>query len=75
MSTQPLLTTIELMQPVVMTETLYDFPPALMAHCDEPGHVFVKLGGTKHGMDTVTALRLLRDLRYAVEQSAGWPPA
>jgi hypothetical protein len=26
-------------------------------------------------MDTLTAIRLMRDLRIAVEMSAGWPPA
>ena len=71
----PLMTRIDLMQPVVMTPTLHTFPPALMAHCDHPGHVLVKLGGTTHGMDTLTAIRLMRDLRNAVEMSAGWPPA
>ena len=71
---QPLMTKIDLMQPVVMTPTLHAFPHAMMAHCDHPGHVLVKLGGTTHGMDTLTAIRLLRDLRSAVEMSAGWPP-
>lgn len=72
--TAPVMTRIELMQPVVMTPTLHHFPPSLMAHCDNPGHVLVRLGGAQHGMDTLTAIRLLRDLRLAVEQSAGWPP-
>lgn len=72
---EQLLTKINLMQPVVMTPTIHHFPSALMAHCDHPGHVQVKLGGTTHGMDTLTAIRLLRDLRNAVEMSAGWPPA
>jgi len=71
---EPLLTKIHLMQPVVMTPTLHAFPHALMAHCDQPGHVLVKLGGNTHGMDTLTAIRLMRDLRNAVEMSAGWPP-
>ena len=71
---QEVLTQIELMQPVAMTPTLYRFPSTMLAHCDQPGHVLVRVGGTQHGMDTITALRLLRDLRYAVEQSAGWPP-
>jgi hypothetical protein len=75
MAEQTLMTSIELMQPVVMTPPLQQFPPGLMAHCDQPGHLFVRLGGVKHGMDTLTALRLLRDLRLAVEMSAGWPPA
>ena len=75
MSTQPVMTTIDLMQPVVMTPTLHHFPPGLMAHCDHPGHVLVRLpGGPQHGIDTLTAIRLLRDLRNAVEMSAGWPP-
>jgi len=74
MATQELMTRIDLMQPVVMTPTLYQFPPALMAHCDHPGHELVRLGGVQHGMDTLTAIRLLRDLRNAVEQSAGYPP-
>jgi hypothetical protein len=74
-STQPLMTTIELMQPVVMTPPLHHFPSSLLAHCDHPGHVMVRLGGTIHGMDTLTAIRLMRDLRCAVEASAGWPPA
>ena len=71
---EPLLTKINLMQPVVMTPTLHVFPLSLMAHCDHPGHVLVKLGGNTHGMDTLTAIRLMRDLRNAVEMSAGWPP-
>ena len=75
MTTQQLMTRIDLMQPVVMTPTLHQFPTCLMAHSDHPGHVLVKLGGVQHGMGTLTAIRLLRDLRNAVEQSAGWPPA
>lgn len=74
MSTPKLLTRLDLMQPVVMTPTLNQFPSGLMAHSYKPGHVLVRLGGTEHGMDTMTALRLLRDLRIAVEQSAGYPP-
>lgn len=57
-----------------MTSPAPMMPSALMAHCDYPGHVLVRLGGTQHGMDTLTAIRLLRDLRNAVEMSAGWPP-
>jgi hypothetical protein len=74
MPTPQLMTSIDLMQPVVMTPTLHQFPPGLMAHCDHPGHVLVRLGGAQHGMDTLTAIRLLRDLRNAVDMSAGWPP-
>jgi hypothetical protein len=74
MDERQLLKRIELMQPVVMTPTLFHFPPTLMAHCDQPGHVLVRLGGREHGMDTLTAIRLMRDLRHALEMSAGWPP-
>lgn len=74
MRTPPVMTSIELTHPVVATATAPCFPRALMAHCDHPGHVLVRLGGTQHGMDTLTAIRLLRDLRNAVEMSAGWPP-
>jgi hypothetical protein len=49
-------------------------PPLMMAHCDMPGHVLVRLGGdTQHGMSALTAVRLMRDLRNAVEHAAGWP--
>jgi hypothetical protein len=72
---EQLITRLDLMQPVVMTPTLHNFPNSMMAQSDHPGHVLVRLGGSTHGMDTLTAIRLLRDLRNAVEQSAGWPPA
>lgn len=67
------LTSIELSQPVMMTPTLTNFPAGVMAYCDHPGHVLVRVGNEDHGMDTLTALRLLRDLRNAIEMSAGWP--
>lgn len=49
-------------------------PAMMMAHCDIPGHILVRLGDdTQHGMSVLTAVRLMRDLRNAVENAAGWP--
>lgn len=72
-----LLQSVELTQAVVKTPLSgppLAVPPGLMAISDETGHVLVRIYGQQFGMDTVTALRLLRDLRIAVDNSAGWPP-
>ena len=71
---QQLLHSIELTTPVVLAQAGEPCPPGLMASSNQAGTVVVRLGGVLHFMDTLTALRLLRDLRCAVETSAGWPP-
>lgn len=67
------MTTIEVPHSDPRTHDPIPMPPMMMAHCDQPGHVLVRLGGdTQHGMSVLTAMRLMRDLRNAVDLAAGW---
>lgn len=67
------MTTIELPHSESRCHEPIPMPPLMMAHCDMPGHVMVRLGGdTQHGMGVLTAIRMMRDLRNAVESAAGW---
>lgn len=50
-------------------------PKGLRAWSDFQDHVLVRIGNVEHGMDIMTATRLLRDLKVAVDNAAGYDPA
>ncbi len=47
-------------------------PKTVRAYSDFEGHILVRLGNEEHGMDLTCAMRLLRDLRIAVDSAVGF---
>jgi len=47
-------------------------PSCIRAYSDFPNHVLIRMGNTEYGMDLICAMRLLRDLKFAVDTAIGW---
>jgi|GEM_PF-1990324 len=46
-------------------------PNAVRAYSDFEGHILVRIGNEEHGMDLTCAMRLLRDLKIAIDNAVG----